>query len=171
MFSIRSTVHALLAGTRRCSLMLLTPTILGMSAAGAIAQVPDLIENNLLAELIQVDLYLGRSIPGGNTISDEDFETFIETEITPRFPEGLTVWAANGRYQDNSGEVIAEASNVVRLVFLDTRENEAALLEVIQAYIAQFDQESVMVLVDEDITVEFVPAFEALPSGQQLEIE
>lgn len=53
--------------------------------------------------------------------------------------------------------MIAEPSNVIRLIFLDTRTNETALLEVIQAYIRTFDQESVMVLVDEDITVELVP--------------
>jgi hypothetical protein len=102
-------------------------------------------------------------MPDGDTVSDEDFETFIDTEVTPRFPEGLTVWAANGRYQDVSGTVITESSNVLRLVFLDTQANETALMEVIQAYITQFDQESVMVLVDEDVTVEFVPAIEAAP--------
>ncbi|WP_052456686.1 DUF3574 domain-containing protein [Leptolyngbya iicbica] len=133
------------------------------SGGAAIAQVPDLIENNLLAELIQVDLYLGRQMPEGETISDEDFETFIDTEITPRFPDGLTVWNASGRYQNASGTLIAEPSNVVRLVFLDTQANEAALMEVIQAYITQFEQETVMVLVDEDVTVEFVPAIEATP--------
>jgi hypothetical protein len=147
----------------RHSLIGLTALLLGMGSGAVQAQSPDLIENNLLAELIQVDLYLGRQMPDGDTVSDEDFETFIDTEVTPRFPEGLTVWAANGRYQDVSGTVITEPSNVLRLVFLDTQANETALMEVIQAYITQFDQESVMVLVDEDVTVEFVPAIEAAP--------
>jgi hypothetical protein len=149
----------------------IAPLCLSWPGKPAIAQVPDLIENNLLAELIQVDLYLGRDIAGGETVSDEDFAAFIETEITPRFPDGLTVWAASGRYRDESGELISEPSNVVRLIFLDTRANEAALMEVIQAYIAQFEQESVMVLVDEDVTVEFVPALEPVPTGRPLKIE
>ena len=144
---------------------LLAVSAMAFTATGgvAIAQTPDLIENNLLAELIQVDLYLGRSQPDGDLIADEDFVAFIDTEITPRFPDGLTVWEANGRYQDASGSIIAEPSNVVRLVFLDTQANEAALMEVIQAYIAQFEQETVMVLVDEDVNVEFVPEIEDSP--------
>ena len=147
----------------RHSLVGLTALLFGMGGGTVQAQTPNLIENNLLAELIQVDLYLGRSQPDGDIIADEDFETFIETEITPRFPDGLTVWDANGRYRDASGTVIAEPSNVVRLVFLDTQANETALMEVIQAYIAQFEQETVMVLVDEDVTVEFVPALAPPP--------
>ncbi len=147
----------------KASLVGLMSVFCGLGSGPVYAQTPDLIENNLLAELIQVDLYLGRSQPDGDLISDDDFAAFIDTEITPRFPDGLTVWDANGRYQDASGTVIAEPSNVARLVFLDTRANEAALMEVIQAYIAQFEQETVMVLVDEDVTVEFVPAIEDTP--------
>lgn len=144
-------------------LIWLAPAIVGMHSGAVSAQVPDLIENNLLAELIQVDLYLGRGMPDGDRVSDESFAAFIETEITPRFPDGLTMWEADGRYRDASGDVIAEPSNVVRLIFLDTQANETALMEVIQAYIAEFDQESVMVLVDEDVTVEFVPALQTRP--------
>jgi len=148
------------------SALAIAPAIVALHSGIATAQVPDLIENNLLAELIQVDLYLGRDIADGGTVSDEEFEAFLETEITRRFPDGLTVWDAAGRYRAESGELIVEPSNVVRLVFLDTQANEAALMAVIQAYIAQFDQESVMVLVDEDVTVEFVPALqeEAVPA-------
>ncbi|WP_204137813.1 DUF3574 domain-containing protein [Halomicronema sp. CCY15110] len=147
----------------RHSVVGLTALLFGMGGGTVQAQTPDLIENNLLAELIQVDLYLGRQISDGDIVSDADFETFIDTEVTPRFPNGLTVWKANGRYQDASGTVIAEPSNVVRLIFLDTQANETALMEVIQAYIAQFEQETVMVLVDEDVTVEFVPALDPPP--------
>lgn len=141
------------------------PVVWGGSPLPVAAQVPDLIENNLLAELIQVDLYLGRDIPTGGRVSDEAFEDFIANEVTLRFPDGLTVWEANGQYRDSTGALITEPSRVIRLIFFDTRANEDALMEVIQAYITRFDQETVMVLVDEDVTVEFVPALDIAPAA------
>jgi hypothetical protein len=115
----------------------------------------DLIDNDPIPELIQSDLYFGRNITGGGEVSEAEFQAFIDAEITPRFPDGLTVYEADGQFLDSTGKLIKEPSKVVSLIFEDTAENEAAIEQIIVAYKQQFQQESVLQIVDEEIQVAF----------------
>ncbi len=118
-------------------------------------QSEDLIDNDPTPELIQTDLYFGRNIAGGGEVSEEAFQSFVDAEVTPRFPNGLTVYDADGQFLDSTETLIQEASKVVSLIFEDTVENEAAVDQIIQVYKQQFQQESVLQVVDEDIHVAF----------------
>ncbi|MBD2054774.1 DUF3574 domain-containing protein [Oculatella sp. FACHB-28] len=115
----------------------------------------NLIDNDVVPEFIQADLFFGRNIPDGGEVSEAQFETFLDEVITPRFPAGLTVFEAEGQFQDSTGTIIEEQSKVVRLLLDDTVENEAAIDEIINAYIQRFNQESVLLAVNEDIAVGF----------------
>jgi Ca2+-binding RTX toxin-like protein len=115
----------------------------------------DLIDNDPIPELIQSDLYFGRNITGGGEVSEAEFQKFLDREITPRFPDGLTVYEADGQFLDSTGKLIKEPSKVVSLIFEDTAENEAAIEQIIVAYKQQFQQESVLQIVDEEIQVAF----------------
>ena len=115
----------------------------------------NLIDNDLVPELIQADLFFGRNIPGGGVVSEEQFQSFIDNIITPRFPAGLTVSDGDGQFRDSSGMIIEESSKVVTLLFEDTVINEQAIDEIITDYLQQFNQESVLLVVDEDVAVTF----------------
>ncbi|NJO75817.1 MAG: DUF3574 domain-containing protein [Leptolyngbyaceae cyanobacterium RM1_406_9] len=115
----------------------------------------NLIENDLVPEFIQTDLFFGRNIPSGGEVSETQFQAFLDEEITPRFPAGLTVFDADGQFQDSAGTIVEEQSKVVRLLLEDTVENEAAIDEIINAYIREFNQESVLLAVNEEIAVGF----------------
>jgi hypothetical protein len=117
----------------------------------------DLIHNDPVPELIQVDLFFGRNIAGIGEVSEAEFETFVDNVITPHFPDGLTVFDANGYFEDSKGEIVAESSKVVSLILEDTETNEKAIDEIVEAYIEQFQQESVLQAVNEDVTVSFEP--------------
>ena len=39
----------------------------------------------------RTELFFGTAIKGGGVVTDEQFRAFLDSEITPRFPEGLTV--------------------------------------------------------------------------------
>jgi hypothetical protein len=106
--------------------------------------------------LIQQDLYFGRNIAGGGEVSESQFQGFVDSEITPRFPAGLTIFDANGQFQDSTGTIIEEPSKVVSLIFEDTLNNETFINQIIGAYLEQFNQESVLTVVDEEIGVRFV---------------
>jgi hypothetical protein len=111
----------------------------------------DLIDNDPNPELIQVDLFFGRSITGIGEVSPEQFQDFVDEVITPRFSDGLTVFDARGQFQDSTGNIIEEPSQVVSLIAEDTQTNETEINEIVAEYIDRFQQESVLIVVDEDI--------------------
>lgn len=115
----------------------------------------NLIDNDPVPELIQVDLFFGRNIAGVGEVSPEQFQTFVDTVITPRFADGLTIFDAAGQFLSSTGTLIREPSNVVSLIFEDTQTNETEIDEIVASYIQQFQQESVLLAVNEDIKVAF----------------
>ncbi|NJO43824.1 MAG: DUF3574 domain-containing protein [Cyanobacteria bacterium RU_5_0] len=117
----------------------------------------DLIDNDTTPELIQVDLFFGRNIAGVGEVTEDQFQEFVDDVITSRFPAGLTVFDTNGQFQDSTGTIVEEPSKVVSLILEDTQANEAAINEIVEEYIQQFQQESVLQAVNEDITVSFSP--------------
>jgi hypothetical protein len=95
---------------------------------------------------MQATLYFGLSRPDGSLVSRDAWEKFVDAEITPRFPDGLTIVEAQGQYRDSTGAVRKEPSRMV--VILYPRHSRAQaddrLRQVAAAYAAAFDQESVL---------------------------
>lgn len=91
---------------------------------------------------IQDELYFGRNQPGG-TVSEEQFQNFLRTVITPRFPDGLTVINASGQFRGSKG-IIREPTKIVVLIYPYSRKNTQAIQEIINKYKQQFQQESVL---------------------------
>lgn len=118
----------------------------------------NLIDNDATPELIQVDLLFGRNIAGVGEVSEEQFQAFVDQIITPQFPDGLTIFDANGQYLDSTDTLIQEPAKVVSLILEDTQTNETAIDSIVKSYIQQFQQESVLQAVNESITVSFGPA-------------
>lgn len=115
----------------------------------------DSIENDPTPELIQVDLYFGRNIGTTGKVSERQFQQFLNQNITPQFPDGLTVYDADGQFLDSSNTLIQEPSKVVSLIIEDTEANEQAIDKIINQYKHQFQQESVLEVVNEEVKVGF----------------
>ncbi len=113
----------------------------------------NLIKNDPIPEPIQVDLFFGRNIAGVGEVSEEEFQTFLDNTVAPRVPR-LTVFDAVGQFQDEAGMIIEEPTKVVSLVLKDTRKNEVTINDVVEEYIQLFCQESVLIVVDEDIQID-----------------
>lgn len=88
-------------------------------------------------------LYFGLARPAG-TISEQEWQAFVRQEVTPRFPEGLTVWEVDGQWRGADGRIIEERSKVLLLVHPDTPTAREAILSLIQHYKQAFEQESVL---------------------------
>jgi len=117
--------------------------------------VGDLFSNPPTNNFIKTDLFFGRGIPGGGKVSETDFQTFLNNVVTPSFPDGLTVFDANGQFRDSTGTIIKERTKNLSLFFEDTLNNEASIYDIVNKYTNQFNQESVLQVADEDVKVSF----------------
>ena len=127
--------------------MLLKPPILLMliaSLAGGCATSTDGYRCRAQEQPAIVDsLYFGTATPSGR-VSGDDWQQFLTDVITPRFPEGLTAWAAAGQWRNASGELQKEESYVLHVVHKDEAKYERAVREIVDDYKTRFRQEAVL---------------------------
>ena len=95
---------------------------------------------------IRTELFFGMSKPDGSGVQGEEWNAFLEQHIVPRFPDGLTVVDAVGRYLDRQHRMIREPSKVVIILYPSDRAATAnsSLLAIASEYCSQFKQESVL---------------------------
>ncbi len=93
----------------------------------------------------RTELFFGLSKPDGSVVTKDEFQMFLDKEITPRFPDGLTVLMGRGQYRTQSGNIIAEESVIVILLYPFGGEEKRQSIEAIrEAYKRAFQQESVL---------------------------
>ena len=92
---------------------------------------------------VRTTLYFGLTRPKG-TISEDEWRAFVRDQVTPRFPDGLTVWQAEGQWRRPDGRIARERSKVLLLVHDDTATARATLGELVSSYKRMFEQESVL---------------------------
>ena len=92
---------------------------------------------------MRTTLYFGLSHPSGS-ISESQWQTFLRTEVTPRFPDGLTVWEANGQWRRSDGKIGRERAKVLLLVHEESPSVRQAISAIVASYKRSFRQESVL---------------------------
>jgi Protein of unknown function (DUF3574) len=91
-----------------------------------------------------VDLLFGRKIGDRVAVTEGQWARFVDREITPRFPDGLTVFNAYGQWRDTErNRIVREPSKVVTIVLPGKPEDGDRLTEIIEAYKKRFKQQSV----------------------------
>ncbi len=88
-------------------------------------------------------LYFGTAKPDG-VVTPKEWAEFLRSTVTPRFPQGLTVWQASGQWRSSDGAILREASHVLNLVHPNDETSEKAVLEIVAAYKSRFQQEAVL---------------------------
>ena len=84
-------------------------------------------------------LFCGRSIPGGGEVSDADIDKFVDEVVTPRFPEGFTMWTATG-----SWEGVEERTLVLEFLHPYGRRFDDEVREIAEEYRRRFRQQAVL---------------------------
>lgn len=93
------------------------------------------------------ELMFGRDAGTRMRVSEPVWARFVAREMTPRFPDGLTVTDAIGQWRDrDSGAIIREPSKHVEIVLPGYADDEARLDAIVVAYKRQFRQQSVAVI-------------------------
>lgn len=95
---------------------------------------------------ITADLYFDRNSGPSLVVSDADWARFLDEEITPRFPDGLSVSDIAGQWKGEDSLVVREPAKVVMIVLSGEAGEYARLDAVRDAYRKRFGQESVMLV-------------------------
>jgi hypothetical protein len=90
------------------------------------------------------EMMFGRNVGSRLAVSDRAFADFLAAEVTPRFPDGLTVIDARGQWRDAGGALLREPAKLVLLVFADDAQKRADLAAIAEAYKRKFRQQSVL---------------------------
>ena len=125
----------------RAAAILLVALALASSAG---AQLLDCRGGQRPTEVAQ--LLFGRNIGNRIGVSERAWARFLDREIVPRFPDGLTVFDATGRYR-LANRVAREPSKMVEIALPGTPEDMVRLNEIVEAYKTRFKQQSVGLIV------------------------
>ena len=101
----------------------------------ACATVPPRVEPGVLSDRV----FCGLSIPGGGTVSQQELDAFILEVVEPRFPQGFTMWRAQGRWRGGAEEVM-----VIEILHSYEARHEEAVAEIADEYRRRFRQEAVL---------------------------
>ena len=125
-----------------CTASILAVAALGV--AGCATQAPRRCAT--AAEKPVAQIVFGRVSESGRGVSEVQFARFLHDEVRPRFPDGLTVVDAQGRWTRPAGLMIRDPSKTVMIVLRGNGDERAKLEAVRTAYRRLYHQNSVLML-------------------------
>lgn len=95
------------------------------------------------------ELFFGRNTGEAETVSESDWQEFVDTQVAPRFPDGFTVEDASGAWRGGDGRTVRERTKRLLIVLKGAPDEPAKLAAIHSAYQTRFRQDSVMLLENE----------------------
>jgi hypothetical protein len=95
-------------------------------------------------EHVRTELFFGLAIPTGGSVSEIEWKDFLDREITPRFPEGLTILDASGQFLMQDKTLSKEPVKIVVILHPAGEAADSSIEMIRAAYIKRFRQESVL---------------------------
>jgi hypothetical protein len=118
-----------------------------MMSAGCLAPPPRPTD---IATWTRTELFFGLSRPDGSPITDAEWDRFVQSAITPRFPAGFTVVPAQGHFGSPDQSPHQEPARILILLHpaMADRPNHQDTTPKIDAiareFASRFNQESVL---------------------------
>lgn len=141
-FQRLSVVHKSLNGLIIAGLLLVSPA--SVTTPVCAQSLEAVVKNPSEKILTKEELYFGLSKPAGGTVSEAEWQLFVNLVITPRFPSGLTVVAASGQYLNTSSQLTKENTKLVILIYENSPTKNQMIVQIIDIYKRLFAQESVL---------------------------
>ena len=91
---------------------------------------------------VRTELFLGRALPDGGTLTPADVDAFLAREAGPRLP-GWTLLEARGHWTGPDGGSVDEPTSVLVLIH-PPGSSEAELQQIRHAYVREHGQDSVL---------------------------
>lgn len=93
----------------------------------------------------RTELYFGSEKPDGSEVTQREFRKFVDEQVTPYFPDGLTVLTGYGQFRNAAGVIVKEQARVLILFYpLKTKNANKNIQTIRDAYKCYFQQESVL---------------------------
>jgi len=93
---------------------------------------------------VRTELFFGTNMAGGE-VSDADFTSFVDNEVTTRFPDGLTHLVGQGQFKGESGILVREKSHLLIILYPPQMRDANSKIQALRdAYKKRFAQESVL---------------------------
>lgn len=128
--------------------------LLAGPAAAQLAPAPTVTAPALVCEayaagaMIEAQLFFGRNIGNEIGVSERDWADFLNGEVTPRFPNGLTVTDGSGHWRDiETGRLVREPSKILTLLADGDPATLGLIREIVDLYKGRFHQQSVALVV------------------------
>lgn len=93
--------------------------------------------------LVRRELVFGTARAQGAIVSAHDWQGFLDSTVTPRFPDGFTVLDAYGQWHAGGG-LTKEQSRILVIWHERSPKLDAEIESIRSAYKERFDQESVL---------------------------
>ncbi|QDH25728.1 DUF3574 domain-containing protein [Neokomagataea tanensis] len=106
--------------------------------------VPGMCTSMRATTMLDVHLMFGLTKPNGQAISDDEWNSFTQNVVTPLFPSGFSVIAANGQWKDTvTGSVTREPSRILWIATPDRPNLQHDLNLIRERYKQDFAQQAV----------------------------
>jgi hypothetical protein len=96
--------------------------------------------------MLRAEIYFGRNIAGRLGVSERQWAHFLARELTPRFPDGLTVINGQGQWRGPSGAIVREPSKIVIVFVPDGLAERERIAAAAAIYKQRFRQDSVAIV-------------------------
>ena len=117
-----------------------------ISAAAGCSRAPAPAQPSPAASAVVVAdrLFFGRNIPTGGTVTDSAWADFLTEVVTPRFPNGFTVWRTEGQWRGADGMIVHEAGFAFEVEHPAGQPADSTFANIAAEYCRRFQQETVL---------------------------
>ena len=96
-----------------------------------------------LKPALEVDLYFGRETDTGREVSEAEWASFLNDEVTPRFPDGLSVLDVRGQSRNLQGRIERERTKLLVVVVFDAPAHRPKVQAIVEGYSRRYGQHNV----------------------------
>lgn len=97
-----------------------------------------------LMPMMEARLFFGDQIAGAGTVSAAQWQQFVDSEVTPRFPDGFTMLTAMGQWRGANGMIARETGHELVIIFVPAAAAAGKLDAIRAAYRQRYMQDSVL---------------------------
>jgi hypothetical protein len=96
--------------------------------------------------MLRAEIYFGRNVGGRLGVGERQWTRFVTRELTPRFPDGLTIIDGQGQWRGPSGAIVHEPSKIVIVLVPEEAPVREHIAAAAAAYKQRFKQDSVAIV-------------------------